>query len=118
MASSATSIPSPVPTASANYRASAYLGYFVAFICIGGFTLWAYLTQIDSAVVAGGQVVVDGHRQVIQNLEGGIVSFIGVKEGQVVEAGDILLNSMRPKFAQISRSWKGSMTLRGLMRRG
>jgi HlyD family type I secretion membrane fusion protein len=80
------------PPASPHYGASALVGYGVVLACLGGFGLWAHLMQIDSAVVAAGQVVVDGRRQVVQHLEGGIVSYLGVKEGQTVTAGDTLID--------------------------
>jgi len=80
------------PYASDNYRASARLGYALIVCSVGIFGAWAYLAQVDSAVVAGGQVVVDGRRQVIQHLEGGIVSRIAVKEGQTVEEGAPLID--------------------------
>lgn len=52
-----------------------------------GWTLWA---RIDSAVVAQGQVVVDGRRKTVQHLEGGILRELLVREGDRVEAGQAL----------------------------
>ena len=80
------------PAASPHYGVSALAGYGVVLACLGGFGLWAYLMQLDSAVVAAGQVVVDGRRQLVQHLEGGIVSHLGVKEGQAGTAGEALID--------------------------
>jgi len=53
--------------------------------------LWAGFSSIDELVRGDGQVVPGGENQMIQHLEGGIVSAIMVKEGQRVKADDVLL---------------------------
>ena len=52
---------------------------------------WGSLTPLDAAVVAPGQITVEGHRQTIQHREGGIISAIHVVEAQRVKAGDLLI---------------------------
>jgi HlyD family secretion protein len=52
---------------------------------------WAALARLDSAAYAQGQVAVEGHRQSVQHKEGGIVSALHVKEGQIVQQGDVLI---------------------------
>jgi HlyD family secretion protein len=52
---------------------------------------WAAFARLDSAAYAEGQVAVAGHRQSVQHKEGGIVSALHVKEGQRVNAGDVLI---------------------------
>lgn len=83
--------PDEVAPASDDYKESARLGYLIVGACIGIVLIWSIFAKIDSAVVAPGQVVLDGRRQVIQHLEGGIVSLLRVKEGQFVNAGDVLV---------------------------
>jgi HlyD family secretion protein len=61
------------------------VGFFV--ILLG----WAALTPLDAASYAPGQVAVASHRQTIQHREGGVVRQIPVKEGQHVQAGDMLV---------------------------
>ncbi|WP_082836791.1 HlyD family type I secretion periplasmic adaptor subunit [Labrenzia sp. OB1] len=62
----------------------------VAIVCgIGG---WATLTEISGAVVSPGTVVVESNVKEVQHREGGIVKNIGVKNGDVVEAGDLLIS--------------------------
>ncbi|WP_316862481.1 biotin/lipoyl-binding protein [uncultured Cohaesibacter sp.] len=58
---------------------------------IGGLFIWASLAEISSAVVASGSIVVEGNTKRVQHHEGGIVKDILVKEGDHVEAGDILI---------------------------
>lgn len=57
----------------------------------GGFGTWAALAPLSSAVVAAGQFKVPGDVLVVQHLEGGIVSQIDVREGQLVSKGDALI---------------------------
>lgn len=53
--------------------------------------LWAALSPIDEIVRGDGKVIPGGENQMIQHLEGGILSEILVKEGQRVQADDTLL---------------------------
>jgi membrane fusion protein, adhesin transport system len=53
--------------------------------------LWAALAPIDEIVRGEGKVIPGGENQMIQHLEGGILSAIMVKEGQKVSADDTLL---------------------------
>lgn len=53
--------------------------------------LWAAFSPIDELVRGSGKVIPSGENQMIQNLEGGMVSEILVKEGQKVKENDILL---------------------------
>ncbi len=55
------------------------------------FFLWAALAPIDEIVRGDGKVIPGGENQMIQHLEGGMVSAINVREGQKVKANDILL---------------------------
>ncbi len=49
------------------------------------------IAAIFFAAYASGQVSVAGHRQSVQHKEGGIVSALHVKEGQMVRTGDVLV---------------------------
>jgi len=55
------------------------------------FILWASFAQIDEITRGNGKVIPYGQNQVIQNLEGGIVESILVKEGDLVKEGEIIL---------------------------
>jgi adhesin transport system membrane fusion protein len=57
---------------------------------VGLFLVWAALAWVDEIVRAPGQVVSSSRPQIIQNLEGGILTELAVAEGQVVEAGQTL----------------------------
>lgn len=55
------------------------------------FGLWAGLTQVDQVTHGAGKVVPQSNNQIIQHLEGGIVSDIFVRNGDRVEKGEPLL---------------------------
>jgi HlyD family secretion protein len=68
-----------------------FVGALAVILVFGGFLAWAMLAPLASAVIAPGVVKVDSERKQIQHLDGGIVQQIFVRNGDVVEAGDILL---------------------------
>ena len=53
--------------------------------------LWAALAPVDEVTRGEARVIPSRQLQVVQSLDGGIVSEIAVQEGQVVEAGQMLL---------------------------
>ena len=53
--------------------------------------VWASVAKLDELTRGDGKVISSRQLQVIQSLDGGVVSEILVKEGQVVEAGQLLL---------------------------
>ena len=55
------------------------------------FIIWAAVAQIDEITRGEGKVIPSRQLQVLQSLDGGIVAEIAVQEGQVVEAGQVLL---------------------------
>ncbi|MDL2284593.1 HlyD family type I secretion periplasmic adaptor subunit [Oxalobacter sp. OttesenSCG-928-P03] len=61
--------------------------------------VWASLSKIDEMTNGEGKVIPSSHVQVIQNLEGGIVSEIPVKIGQVVRKEQIVLKLDETRFA-------------------
>lgn len=59
---------------------------------------WASLAEIDEITKGEGKVIPSKQLQVLQSLDGGAVSEILVNEGQVVEAGQVLLNIDTTRF--------------------
>ena len=49
------------------------------------------MASITGAVIAAGQIEVDQNRQIVQHPDGGVVDSIYVREGDEVEAGDLLI---------------------------
>ncbi len=69
----------------------AWVGLFVIALFFGGFGSWAALAPLGSAAIATGVISVEGSRKTIQHFEGGIISQILVKDGDVVKKGDALI---------------------------
>ncbi|MCG6904590.1 MAG: HlyD family type I secretion periplasmic adaptor subunit [Rhodobacter sp.] len=67
------------------------LGMISLLVLVGGFGSWAVFSNISGAIIAGGQVEVDQNRQIVQHPDGGVVSEILVDEGDLVNAGDLLI---------------------------
>ena len=55
----------------------------------GGF--WAFTADLAGAVIAQGELEIDGQRKTVQHPDGGVVQELLVKEGDFVEAGQVLL---------------------------
>jgi len=53
---------------------------------------WAGYSNVDEVTHAEGRVMPSSKMQVVQNMEGGIIQSINVKQGDLVEQGDIILN--------------------------
>lgn len=66
-------------------------GLLVIGIFFGVFGLWAAFAPLDAGVVATGEVKVSGNRQVVQHRDGGMVSRVAVREGDHVNAGQLLV---------------------------
>lgn len=60
-------------------------------IGLSGLIYWAATADLASAALAPGRVMVETRRKAVQHLEGGIVAEILVKDGQLVEAGQVLV---------------------------
>ena len=86
-------------------RKSLIIGFLALIVLVGGFGTWAVRTQITGAIIASGRIEVDQNRQIIQHPTGGIVAEILVREGEPVEAEEILMrlddNAYRSELAII-----------------
>ncbi len=81
-----------------------------ALVCLLGFSFVAIaiiagmLVEIDILTTSTGRIVTTNGNQILQSFDGGIVDRINVDEGQVVEAGDLLLTLKDPEAeAQLDR---------------
>ncbi|WP_199911572.1 HlyD family type I secretion periplasmic adaptor subunit [Dongshaea marina] len=78
-------------------------------ILVASFIIWALWAKIDEVAVAQGTVIPSKQLQVVQNLEGGILKEIYVREGQKVKIGERLLliddtrfkSDLRGRFQEI-----------------
>lgn len=60
---------------------------------------WAYFSEVEEVTTGGGKVVPSRQLQVVQNLEGGILSEILVSRGDVVEKDQLLLRIDEKRFS-------------------
>ncbi|WP_396595194.1 HlyD family type I secretion periplasmic adaptor subunit [Brevundimonas sp. R86498] len=66
-------------------------GAVVILVCILGLGIWASVAPINSAVVAPGVIRVESNRQTLKSREGGIVRAIHVRDGDAVQANQVLM---------------------------
>ncbi len=66
-------------------------------ITITLFIIWSAFAHVDEIARGSGKVVPSGQNQVVQNLEGGIISEILVVEGEIVKKDQILLRISNEK---------------------
>lgn len=74
-----------MPPAAASLLMMSLVGLVAAFL------LWAWLATVQEVTTGQGRVIPASKIQVVQNLEGGIVREVLVREGAVVREGDIIL---------------------------
>lgn len=67
------------------------VGFGALAILVGVLGVWAVTARLAGAVIAQGVVRVDQNRQVIQHPQGGVVGAILARDGDLVEAGAVLL---------------------------
>lgn len=66
-------------------------GWWLLVAGFGGFLAWALLAPLDAGVSAGGSVVVTGYRKAVQPLVAGKIAAIMAKDGDEVQAGQLLV---------------------------
>lgn len=84
--------PETVPTPQTDDKQYRRLGFIILALFVGIFGVWGTLAPLSSALPASGKVIVASNNRIIQHLEGGIVKEILVKDGDVVKAGQPLIN--------------------------
>lgn len=62
------------------------------------FLIWASVAWVDEIVRAEGEMISASRPQIIQNLEGGILAELAVREGDVVQQGDVLARLQGTQF--------------------
>ena len=65
--------------------------------------VWANWAELDEVVRGQGEIIPSKQLQVVQNLEGGIVSEILVREGDLVEAGQVVMRIEDQRFSSSVR---------------
>jgi len=87
------SLPGPVAAPDDGWGARGYIrfGLFCVLLLAGGLFGWGATAKLKGAVISSGHLRVESQRQVVQHPDGGVVGEILVREGAVVEAGEVLV---------------------------
>ena len=94
-----------------DWKRPAAIGYALiifTFVVLGG---WSAFAKLDSAVTAPGIIAEENSRKSVQHLEGGIIKEILVREGQHVDAGEVLFRLDSTQAASESRPPRNSSGL-------
>jgi adhesin transport system membrane fusion protein len=78
-----------VMSTATTYRAQTLVRW--ALLVVLALIVWASLAKVDEVTKGDAKVIPSRQLQVIQSFDGGVVTEILVKEGQVVDAGQLLL---------------------------
>lgn len=71
---------------------------WIVFAVLLTFGVWAYWAKLDQITRAPGAVIASSRTQIIQSQEGGTINDLLVKEGDTVEADQVLLKFERTRF--------------------
>jgi adhesin transport system membrane fusion protein len=82
------------------YSASfhSHLILWLAFLFLMIAIIWANFATLDEITRGSGKIIPSSHIQVVQNMEGGILSEIMVKEGDLVEKDQVLMQLDEVRF--------------------
>lgn len=71
---------------------------WIVALAVGCFVLWAWHFKLDEVSPGTGKVIPSSKEQVIQSLDGGILTDLKVREGDIVEKGQVLAQLDRTRF--------------------
>src|SRR5881275_502205 len=87
-----------------NPREELRAGAIVAFLFFVLFLGWAALVPLDAGATASGAIAVSGNRQTVQHKDGGVITAIHVREGEHVQAGQVLIELSAPELRAAERA--------------
>ncbi len=80
-----------VPQLQTQLSRPALIGALAALVLAAALAVWAAYVPLSAAVIAGGQIEVRGKPAVVQSFDGGTIVALGVRSGERVEAGQMLV---------------------------
>ena len=75
------------------------IGIWIIFIFFIAFLVWATLFSLEKTVRASGSILSESRVQIVQAVDGGTISEILVREGDIVAPGDILIRFDQTRVA-------------------
>lgn len=98
------------------WRGSALLGLIGLFMVVA--LVWAARTELDDITRASGRIVASKDNQLIQAAEAGVLQKVYVAEGDIVEAGDVLMDlDGSAQSGQLDQELQRSYSLRARITR-
>ncbi len=92
-------------------RSTVKLGIWILLVGFGGFLLWAAFAPLDEGVPCSGVVSIATKRKVVENMRGGRVEKVNVREGQMVQQGEVLImldtQSARARYDEVHQHYLG-----------
>jgi len=92
-------------------RSTVKLGVWILLVGFGGFLLWAAFAPLDEGVPCSGVVSIATKRKVVENMRGGRVEKVNVREGQMVQQGEVLImldtQSARARYDEVHQHYLG-----------
>jgi membrane fusion protein, protease secretion system len=92
-------------------RSTIKLGIWILLVGFGGFLLWAAFAPLDEGVPCQGVVSIATKRKVVENLRGGRVEKVNVREGQMVQQGEVLImldsQTARARYDEVHQHYLG-----------
>lgn len=106
-----------VKTPPADSGRAAKVGLWALGLGFGSFLLWAAFAPLDEGVPTQGTVMVDTKRKSVQHLTGGIVKRVLVREGEVVQEGQPLIEldaaTARANHESVRQRYLGLRAMQG-----
>ena len=68
------------------------VGIVATVVLVVAFVIWTYITPVNEVAISEGKIVPQGNNHIVQHFEGGIVEDILVRDGELVQQGDVLLH--------------------------
>jgi membrane fusion protein, protease secretion system len=81
----------PLPTVKTDVAAPVRLGWWIVLVGCALFLFWGFVAPLDQGVPMSGVITVAGNKKSVQHLSGGTIQKILVKEGDLVKAGQPLV---------------------------
>jgi len=97
-------VPTETPVAVDDPRSDIRVGGAIAFFFFVILLGWAALAPLDAGVNGQGVIAVSGNRQSVQHREGGVVTAIHAREGQLVRSGQVLVEMSDPNLRATERA--------------
>lgn len=96
---------------------AARIGLWALGLGFGGFLLWAALAPLDEGVPSQGTVTIDTKRKAVQHLSGGIIKRVLVREGELVQEGQPLIEldpaTARANHESVRQRYLGLRAMQG-----